>query len=148
MSEKIEKKKKEILFTLSDGTDIKGEVYLWLYSTNHMGPQRIDELLNDENQFIPVETVDGFILLNNTHIMLAKAKLDENSHSLLMMGEKYKVGITTLHHENLEVDLFINLPEGYRRVRDYLNQPIRFLTFFQSESILYINREYILSIQD
>ncbi|MCK5065019.1 MAG: hypothetical protein KAQ97_07035 [Candidatus Fermentibacteraceae bacterium] len=147
-SEKIDKKKKEVLFTLSDGTEIKGEVYLWLYSTNHIGAQRIDELLNDENHFIPVETVDGFVLLNSTNIMHAKTNLEEKSHNLIMMGEKYRVSITTLHHKNLEVDLFISLPEGFRRVKDYLNQPIRFFTFFQSGYILCINRDFILSIQD
>ncbi len=147
-NEKIDKKKKEVLFTLTDGTEIKGEVYLWLYSTNHMGAQRIDELLNDGDHFIPVKTVDGFVLLNSTHIMLAKTNLEKNSHNLIMMGEKYRVGITTLHHKNLEADLFISLPEGFQRVKDYLNQPIRFFTFFQPEYILCINRDYILSIQD
>jgi hypothetical protein len=147
-SEKIDKKKKEILFTLTDGTEIQGEIYLWLYSTNHMGAQRIDELLNEGNQFIPIRTVDGFMLLNSTHIMLAQAKMEKNCHDLMMIGEKYRVHITTLLHENLEADLFISLPKGFRRVKDYLNQPIRFFTFFLPEHILCINRDFILSIRD
>ena len=146
--EKIDKKKKEVLFTLTDGTEIKGEVHLWLYSINRMGAQRIDELLNEGNPFIPVKTVDGCILLNSTHIMLAQAKTEKNIHDLIMMGEKYRVHITTLLHKNLEADLFISLPEGFRRVKDYLDQPIRFFTFFLPEHILCINRDCILSIRD
>ncbi len=148
-NEKIDKKKKEILFTLTNGTEIQGEIYLWMYSSNRTGAQRFDELLNEGNQFIPVRTADGFVLLNSTHIMLAQAKMEKNSHDLKMIGEKYRVHITTLLHENLEVDLFISLPEGSRRVKDYLNQPLRFFTFFlPDEHILCINREFILSIRD
>lgn len=147
-NEKIDKKRKEVLFTLTDGTEIKGETYLWLYSTNRMGVQRIDELLNEGTPFIPVKTADGYVLLNSTHIMLAQAKIEKNIHDLIMMGEKYKVHITTLLHKNLEADLFISLPEGFRRVKDYLDQPIRFFTFFLPDQILCVNRDCILSIRD
>jgi hypothetical protein len=145
---KIDKKKKEVHFTLTDGTEIKGEVSLWLFATNRMGAQRIDELLNEGTPFIPVNTADGYILLNSTHIMLAKTKMEKDIHDLIMMGEKYRVHITTLLHKNLEADLFISLPEGFRRVKDYLDQPVRFFTFFQPKHILCINRDCILSIRD
>lgn len=147
-NEKIDKKKKDVLFTLTDGSEIKGEIYLWLYSTNRMGPQRIDELLNEGTPFIPVKTVDGYILLNSTHIMLARAEMEKNIHDPIMMGDKYRVHITTLLQKNLEVDLFISLPEGFRRVKDYLDQPIQFFTFFLPDHILCINRDCILSIRD
>lgn len=147
-NEKIDKKRKEVLFTLTDGTEIKGETYLWLYSTNRMGVQRIDELLNEGTPFIPVKTADGYVLLNSTHIMLAQTKIEKNIHDIIMMGEKYNVHITTLLHKNLEADLFISLPEGFRRVKDYLDQPIRFFTFFLPDHILCVNRDCILSIRD
>ncbi len=147
-SVKIAKKKQEVLFTLTNGSEIQGEVSLELYSTNRMGAQRIDELLNEGNRFIPVGTKDGFILLNTTHIMLAKAKLVLDDHDLIMLGEKYRVGITTLLNENIEADVFVSLPEGYLRVKDYLNQSIRFFTFFLSEYVLYVNREFILFVRD
>ncbi len=145
---KIDKKKKEVLFTLFDGTEIKGDIYLWLYSTNRMRAQRVDELLNDGTPFIPVKTVDGYILLNSTHIMLAQTEIEEDIHDLIMMGEKYRVHITTRLQKKLEVDLFVSLPEDSRRVKDYLDQPMRFFTFFLPEHILCVNRDFILSIRD
>ena len=145
---KIDKKKKEVLFTLTDGTEIQGEIYLWLYSTNRMGPQRIDELLNEGSTFIPVRTVDGYVLLNSTHIMLARAEMEKNIHDPIMMGRKYSVRINTTLHNNLKVDLFVSLPEGFRRVKDYLDQELQFFTFFLPEHILCINRDCILSIRD
>jgi len=147
-NEKIDKKMKEVLFTLTDGTEIWGDVYLWLYSANRMGPERIDELLNEGTSFIPVKTDDGYILLNSAHIMLAQAEMEKSIHDPIMMGEKYRVHITTLLDINLEVDLFISLPEGFRRVKDYLDQPIRFFTFFLPEHIICINRDCILYIRD
>lgn len=147
-SEKIDKKIKEVLFTLTDGTEIKGEVYLWLYSANRRGVQQIDELLNEGNPFIPVKTVDGLVLLNSTHIMLARANIEKNSHDFTIMGDKHRVSITTILKKNLEANLYVSLPEGFRRVKDYLNQPIQFFTFFLPESILCINRDSILSIRD
>lgn len=147
-SEKIDKKKKEVLFTLTDGTEIKGEVYLWLYSANRRGVQEIDELLNEGNPFIPVNTVDGLVLLNSTHIMLARANIEKNSRDFTIMGDKHRVSITTMLQKNLEANLYVSLPEGFRRVKDYLNQPIQFFTFFLPECILCVNRDSILSIRD
>ena len=147
-NEKIDKKKKEVLFTLTDGTEIVGDVYLWLHSTYRTGPQRIDELLNEGALFIPVRTIEGYVLLNSSNIMLARAEVEKNIHDPIMIGEKYSVHITTLLHKNLEADLFISLPEGFRRVKDYLNQPVQFFTFFLPEHIFCINRDCILSIRD
>lgn len=145
---KIDKKKKDVIFTLSDGAEIHGEVYLRLYSTNRMGPQRIDELLNEGIPFIPVKTVDGFVLLNSTHIMLARTELDESSYELTMMSKQCRVTVTTTLHNDFEADLYLTLPEDFQRVKDYLNQPIQFFTFFLPEHILCVNRDFILSIQD
>ncbi len=146
--ERIDKKKKKVHFTLTDGTEIIGEIHLSLYSTNRMAPQRIDELLNEGISFIPVETAEGYILLNSANIMLARTETEKSIHDPIMIGKKYKVHITTLFAENLEVDLFISLPEGFQRVKDYLDQNIRFLTFFTPGQILCINRNCILFIRD
>ncbi|MCK5116737.1 MAG: hypothetical protein KAR44_09070 [Candidatus Aegiribacteria sp.] len=147
-NERIDKKRKMVRFTLNDGTEITGEIHLWLYSSNRMGPQRIDELLNDESSFIPVKTPDGYILLNSTNISLAQTEMEKNIHDPIMIGEKYRVHITTSLPECLEVDLFISLPEGFQRVKDYLDQKIQFFTFFTPEHILCINRDSILFIRD
>ncbi|MBN2587589.1 MAG: hypothetical protein JXA64_10145 [Candidatus Fermentibacteraceae bacterium] len=145
---RIEMKTKTAQFTLSSGSEIEGQVYLSLYSINRSGSQQIDELLNEGDQFFPVKSNEGFVLLNRDHVMLVRAKFIEEEHVLRMMGEKHSVVITTLNQNSIEADVFVDLPRGYQRMKDYLNQPGQFLTLFQPEQVLYINRNYILYITD
>jgi len=146
--QKITKETRLVVFNLSNGSEIQGDVFLDLYEARHSGQQRVGDLLNDKIQFIPVKTVEGVVLLNASHVVFVKLNSEWENDGLITLGKKYTVRIKMLHYEEVEGDIYVNLPEGHCRVKDFINQPVQFYSLFQTNHVLYINRNYILSIQD
>jgi len=144
----IQKETQQITVELSDGTQIDGEVFLRLHEAHHTGRQKIGDLLNQDLSFIPVRTSKGSVLLNSSQIVVVKIKQEFEKDDLMTLGRKYAVRVKTVQGKEIVGDIFVNLPEESSRVKDCLNQPIRFFPVFQSTSILYINRQFILSVQD
>lgn len=145
---KIEKENRPVLFELSDGSEVEGEVFLRLYEAHHAGLQKVGDLLHEEKKFIPVRTKGGTLLLNRSHIVVAKVPAPLEKDDLMTLGKKYSVSLKMVLGKVIEGDVFVNLPEGFCRMKDYLNQPVRFFTLIQPEFVVYINQEFVLSVQD
>lgn len=148
MDRKIEKEVRPILCELSDGSEIEGDVFLRLYEARHAGPQKVGDLLNEEKKFLPVKAKGGTLLLNRSHIVLTKVKAELEKDDLMTLGKKVTVRLKMHRGREIQGDIFINLPEGFCRVKDYVNQPTRFFTLIQPDFVIYINQEFILSVRD
>ncbi len=146
---KIEKEVQPTLFQLSDGSEIDGEVFLRLYEAHHAGHQKVGDLLNnEETRFIPLRTKSGTLLLNRSHIVLAKVKTSLEKDDLMTLGKKYTVCLKMLSNKEVHGDIFVNLPEGFCRVKDYFNQSVQFFPLIQPEFVVYINQRFVLSVLD
>ncbi|OPL19075.1 MAG: hypothetical protein AVO35_12415 [Candidatus Aegiribacteria sp. MLS_C] len=145
---RIDMATREVEFVLTDGSELKGQVYVSMHSKSGAGIQRIDELLSVGDQFLPFRSSDGFLLLNRSRVMLARVSLEENTGELARMGEKYRVKMTTILGTTITAEIFVNLPKDYQRVKDYLNHPVKYFTCFTEEHVLYVNREFILLVED
>jgi hypothetical protein len=145
--QRIAKERRPVLFTLADGREVEGEVFLSLYEAKRMGPQRVGELLNGEEGFLPVSTSEGMIHLNVSNIVTARTGMQSEWDDLETLGKKYTVRIST-HLGEIAGEVFVNLPREHSRVSDYLNQPDRFLRIAGPEEILYIGARFILAVRD
>lgn len=145
---KIEKQTRTAAFALSSGKTVEGEVFLRLYEAHHTGPQKIGDLLNGDTPFIPVKTPDGVVLLNLRQIVSAKVPLEEEQDDLMILGQKLSVTVEMTNAWEQSGDVYVNLPEGKDRLKDYINQPGLFFPLFDSKLIVYINRLHILFISD
>lgn len=145
---KIAKNLCRVIFTLADGKQVEGDVFLSPYEAHRHSPQRVGELLNSEEAFLPVKTANGTLQLNVANIIQAITPADEELDDLMMLGKKYTVGITTLCGKEITGEVFVDLPQGSNRVSDYLNQPQRFFPIIIPESVVYIARRFILSVRD
>lgn len=145
---KIEKENRPVLFELSDGSEIEGEVFLRLYEEHHAGLQKVGDLLNEEKRFIPIRTKGGTLLINRSHIALARVKAEMEKDDLMTLGKKVAVSLKMVQGRAVQGDIFIDLPEGFCRVKDYMNQPIQFFILIQPEFVVYINQKFVLSVQD
>jgi hypothetical protein len=76
MSEfRIEKQRAEAEVTLSGGGSLRGAFFLAGSSSNHLGPERVADLLNAEKGFFPFETNANeadTILINRAHVVSVK----------------------------------------------------------------------------
>lgn len=143
----IAKQRRRVLFTLIDGSEIEGDVFLRLYEARHFGPQRVGELLNGEYGFIPVATDHGLVHMNIVNIVTARVSAEEEWDDLERLGKNYSVRIKTRLGE-IGGEMFVNLPEENCRVSDYLGQADRFLRIFSGKEIVYIGVRFVLAVQD
>ncbi len=145
---KIKKETLEVLFKLSNGNEIQGNVFLRLHEAHHTGPQKVWELLNEKEPFIPVETPQGVVFLNSFQVVTAMIRSELEEDELAKLGGKHTIRIYTTQEEEIVGDIFVSLPEDRHRVKDYLNQSMKFVLLFLPDKIVYINKKFIISVQD
>lgn len=148
---KIQKLSRTVVFTLTDGSQIEGDVFLRLYTQSHDSVQRLGELLNDEgNYFIPVKTMDetAVTLLNLDHVVSVQTERQTETEDWLVLGKNHPVTIKTFNQEPLEGEIFINLPNDSCRAKDFFNQHLKFFPLFQANHVVYVNYRHILSVTD
>jgi hypothetical protein len=148
VEQRIAKTTRKVQVTLLNGQQLSGEVFLSLYGTHHAG-QRLGELLNGEDDFIPFKTAETVSILNTAQILMVKTEATEELDELMTLGKRYSIQVATPHHRKmLQAEVYVNLPAETSRVRDWLNQPIDFLCLFLADDIIYLNRKQIISVQD
>jgi hypothetical protein len=145
---RVEKEIRLVVVELSDGKKISGEVFLRRHEARRAGPQKIGDLLNGELAFMPMKIPGGVLMINVEQIVSVEVAMDDEMDELMTLGKRYEVVMTMADGQERGGTVYVNLPEGTSRFKDYINQPLRFFPLFHPASILYINRRYILSARD
>jgi hypothetical protein len=96
---------------------------------------------------MPVKTDKSVLMVNRAHLVSVTLPADRERDELATLGKRYTVRVTTTRGE-LRGAVFVNLPDASNRVTDYFNQPVHFLPLFQARTIVYLNREFIVHVQD
>ncbi|HKL49090.1 MAG TPA: hypothetical protein VJ882_05495 [Desulfuromonadales bacterium] len=146
--QKIAKQARLVHLTLSDGSSFPAEVFLGLCAARHSGGQRVGDLLNGKEFFLPVKTADGVFLVNIEKVMEVRVGAATETDDLDFFGQKHTVRIHTVHGPELIADIYVNLPQTFSRPKDYFNQPLHFFRIFQSDEVIYLNPASILYIRD
>ncbi len=133
---------------LTNGARLSGEMFLQLHGLHQAGTQRVGEVLNGENNFLPVRTAEGLKLVNLTQIVALSVSAETEFDPILAIGEEHRVRVTTSVGETLDARIHVNLPSGNNRVKDFLDQQKRFLLFIIEENVVYIARRKILLVED
>ncbi len=133
---------------MAGGGRIDGELFLQLVSPHHGGRQRVGELLNDEETFIPVRAGDKVVLVNLDQVVSVSVDRSEEDEALLTLGEHHRARFVLTDGRALSADVYVNLPESRGRVKDYLNQKKRFLTCLLKERVVYLNPAHLQRVED
>ncbi len=133
---------------LTNGNQVSGDMFLQLHGTKSYEPQRIEELLNGENEFIPVRHGDRVFLLNIRHIVSLTCDADSELTDLQRLGEQYSVSVETVNGQLDDLQVFVNLPSGKQRIKDFLNQRKTFLLFIKDNKGIYLQRDMIVRVSD
>ena len=147
-SQRISKDTCNVLFSLADGREIWGEVFLNQFGELHGGPQRVGELLNSDEPFIPIKTAEGTLLIHLMQLVSAQVEAEVELDELMTLGEHYHVKVQTVLGKSIEAEVYVDLPEGGRRVKDYMNRSQGFLRFVVGDQVLYLNRNFVVCVQD
>lgn len=139
---------RRIELVLTNGDLITGETFLQLHGAHLTGPQRIGEVLNGEEDFLPVRTTKGIELINLEQVVSVSTASKEEFDPLLSLGEEHQIRVDSTVGKTLDAQIFVNLPGGKNRVKDFLNQNKRFLLFIHNEQVIYLARKRILCVRD
>jgi hypothetical protein len=149
--QKILKQPRAVTFTLSDGSIIRGDVFLHLCSF-YESTQQLSELLNDDEvRFIPVKQApeNSVILLNLDHVVLVEEERQSGSDRLdALIGKWRAVTVKVPHRGLVQGEILIDLPSDHMRAQDFFNRPVRFSELYQQDRILYVNHDHIVSVTD
>ncbi len=138
----------EVKLTMVNGLAIRGETFLQLQGVNLTGPQRVGEILNDEEIFLPLRTNNHIELVNLEQVVSVSLPAELEFDPLLALGEEYQVRVEPVAGDMVEARIFVNLPGNKSRVKDFLNQKKRFIPFLQEDRVIYFARKRILRVTD
>jgi len=133
---------------LATGEELQGELFLQLVGAHAFGAQRLDEVLNGEDCFLPVRCHGKVTLFNLQQIASVSVPDDGENDVLMKLGEHHQVSVCTTVGKQFEAEIYVNRPATRSRVKDFLNQPHRFLPFFSGNRVVYLNLHYILQVKD
>jgi hypothetical protein len=145
---KLVKRTRDVRVRLATGSELEGTLFLGLFEAAHTGPQTVGDLLNGEEAFIPLKTNTGVCLINIKQILFARTPAQGEADELMTLGARSPVAITLVNTGSLEGDIYINLPEGCRRPKDFFNHAPTFFPLFIGQYIVYINRHFVASAQE
>jgi hypothetical protein len=115
----------------SDGRVFAGRIFIPESSSHHSGPMRIDEWFNEGGPFFAFLPDDAkstvFFGKNRVAILSVAPALDEVAVEEEIEVPRRRVAVE-LADRRVEGELLIDMPQGQRRVLDYLNRAEPFLT--------------------
>jgi hypothetical protein len=116
----------EIVF--ADGTWFVGRIFLPAASAHHSGGMRPDEWMNDGKPFFPFLPANSreAIILNKSEVVVLSVVAELPPEDETLDSPKRHVQVECRERVVKGV-LIIDMPEGHRRVLDYLNGPDPFL---------------------
>lgn len=120
MKLKMIKKPVEVVF--EDGTKLEGAFFLSPSSAHHWGTESLEELLNGDRKFLPIEvSPEHVMLVSKSAIMRVTAK--EKDEEVLAKGStKIPAEIVFRSGETMDGIVYQDLPVTHSRLSDYLNR--------------------------
>jgi hypothetical protein len=138
----------QIEMVMVNGLRIHGETFLQLQGVYLTGPQRVGELLNGDETFLPVRAGSQVQLVNLEQVVSVSLAAELEFDPLLTLGEEHRVRVEPVAGDAIEARIFVNLPGDKSRVKDFLNKKTRFLLFLDNDRVIYFARERILRVTD
>jgi hypothetical protein len=143
---KIEKFKQKATICFSTEGSLDVHFFLAYRAEAHPGAETILDVLNSEKTFIPLEDIltNEILLIGKTEIMYLSLSSDETLPSKLE-AVAIPVKVELMNGEILEGKFFTDLPPDKLRLSDFLNYTQQFISLWQVENNLILNKAYILS---
>ena len=146
----IQKDKLSVIVHFSDGSKIKGDIFLSAFKDEHGGHQQIADLLESDKQFIPL-MVEGenIEFVNHAQILMVAGELiskedDEMLYAALLHQEEVSVIIADTYIIN--GTLLAEVTPDRARLSDCLNQEEKFLKMRSEDRYLHINKSMVKKI--
>lgn len=131
------------------------KLFLSECAQNHSGVERPSDLLNGPSAFLPVAGPDGRMIFVNRDELLAVSVRSEDEFAgavemaVALSSEQAassQVDVTMEDGSRFRGSVSYLMPEGSRRLQDFLNQGERFLLLRDGDTVRLLNKSRILQI--
>jgi len=143
LSLKVRILKRPVEIALLDGNRMQGHFFVSPCSAHHPGNERIDEILNDERAFIPVESAEGAVTLLLKASILYVRSMEKNPTQISALDTSAHGKVFFLSGDILEGRVPMELPKTHNRLSDFLNCSRQFFPFEVNHEMHFINSKRV-----
>jgi hypothetical protein len=142
---RIEKVRHSVEVTLRSGQQIHGDIFLQAFARFKAGPELPADVLNDDDEFLPVVLENGDLLvIQKSHIAVVVTEIPESDDPTETGLIGMLVDVTLVDGHSRSGSVFPELRADRPRLVDFLNDtPLRFLSVFAADHLLLVNRAHI-----
>ena len=123
-------------------------VFLAEFAGSHAGHERLSDLLNGENEFLPAVDLatDTMSFVGRAGIAAARCGKEWESSYGLGDAEEHEVQITLADGTALRGIVQFELPPDRSRLLDYLNDAQPFVRLDEGEQVVLVNKRHIARV--
>lgn len=126
-------------------------VFIAEFASAHSGPERLSDLLNQRDEFIPALDLDSdrMLFINREQVAVAFLDLNEerDTDSQHTIPLEHEVVVTLADGQILEGLIGYVLPPERERLNDFLNDPAAFFRLIQTDRLGLINKRHVSQIE-
>lgn len=114
--------KKQVEVVFEDGTKMEGAFFLSPSSAHHWGTESLEELLNGDRKFLPMELgPEQVVLISKSSI--SRVSANEKDEGVSLRGTtKIPAEVVFRSGETIDGIVYQDLPMTHSRLSDYLNR--------------------------
>ncbi|MBE9504669.1 MAG: hypothetical protein IME96_10880 [Proteobacteria bacterium] len=146
----IQKDQLSVIVHFSDGSKLKGYIFLSAFRDEHGGHQQVADLLESGKQFIPLMVEGGNVeFLNYSQILMVEGELitkddDDMLYAALLHQEEVSVIIADTYIIN--GTLLSEARPDHSRLSDCLNIEEKFLKMRTEDRYLHVNKALVKKV--
>ena len=146
---RIEKGRLPVDITLVDGEAIAGELFIQASARHRFAMEDAAEIMNAPDRFFPLRLrTDNTLLVAKDRVRDVQVTYEHATEADWSIGTLTPVTITLEGGAIYTGKFLVEPPLGRTRVLDFLNRtPDRFLTLYQDDGIVLVNRSEILHVR-
>jgi hypothetical protein len=143
-----------VALVLDGGEQLAGDLHVLPEAGRHQGRERVVDLLHVAEPFLPLTTSEGTVLLAKQRIVVLRTgdPLDAGWDLSELQGApeveaEVRLAGQPAGNDRLIGTLRLAMPEGQRRLLDYLNVPDPYLPVMLDDGPALVARRYIRSLR-
>lgn len=149
---RVEKRRADAELTLTTGTRVKGCFFLWTASQAGSGPERVGDLLNQQDEFFPFELEDGrTALYNRAHIVSVRLPAHAKEVELeadYVVATRRLVSMLLSNGERVNGVVAVQRPVGHDRLSDYARMAEAFRYVQTATETLIVNSAHLVELRE
>ncbi|MGZ6143313.1 MAG: hypothetical protein ACXWLM_08240 [Myxococcales bacterium] len=145
---RVPKRRAQVEVLLPGGAARQVTVFLAEYAPRHSGPERLSDLLNAQDDFVPAVDVatDTMTFLNRHGIAAARVEREWELAGELEGGEQHEVELTLVDGTTLRGTVAFVMPPERARLLDFLNDAQPFVRLAEKEKVALVNKRHIARV--